>query len=210
MGFSTPEVAEWDDLEADAESGGVPPMMKRRQCLTGELGVRCRFVPADAGDRKILFSLWIVPQLPACRSRPVGCVPKASEGLCPGELASVADERNLPVLPLLVPARIHEPFELPVGDLVAVDPEIADRTRLHYSGIGTALNANHVGRGVSLRDERDDEIDPVGEPRCRSHHQSGIESSLAEPDAENVSGDTQTVERRAPDVPPTRIAPSYG
>ena len=114
----------------------------------------------------------------------------------------------LPILPLVVAACIHETFELPIGDLVAVDPEIADSTRRYDSGIGAALNANHAARNVRVRYETDDEINPVGEPRGRSNHQGGVETRLGELDAEDVSGDPHTVNRRTPNEPPIRIGPS--
>ena len=70
----------------------------------------------------------IVAGLPGGRPGPAGPIGHQRHRLLPRMRPTVLDERlPVPELPAAVPATVHEPLELAVGDLVAVHEEIAQR-----------------------------------------------------------------------------------
>src|SRR5262245_28029369 len=116
---------------ADAQNVGIEkttcsavPVINGREALLRELGVCCRFVPADATHRKICLSFREVSELPGGRARPARGIAEVRHGLFPGKDTPIPHERLFPVLLFLVSSRIHKLFELAVCHFIFVQPKL--------------------------------------------------------------------------------------
>ena len=123
------EVAESQNVGEDAGSRGIEPLVRRRQCFSGELSIGGGFIPAHAGYGKIRLAFWIGGQVPGGRARPAGGIAEPAHGLFPRNRAAILDEWLFPVLAVLIAAAVHEVFELTVGDFVFIDPVFRELNR---------------------------------------------------------------------------------
>jgi hypothetical protein len=99
-------------------------MVDGRQLFPREGGVGGRFVPAHATHRKIVLPFGVGAELPCGRTRPARGILELTNRLLPGQCPPVLHEGLPPIGGRAIAARVDELFELPIRDLVGIDPEV--------------------------------------------------------------------------------------
>src|SRR5262249_31623213 len=98
--------------------------MNRRQHLFAEARVRDSFVPAHSNNRPVILPARVSAELPAGRPRSTGRVDEELACLRPRQLLrAILELQVLPVLFIVVTARVDELLELAIGHLGARDSE---------------------------------------------------------------------------------------
>lgn len=127
------------------------------KALAGKLAIGGRLIPAHPVHRKIGSALGVRAELPACRSRPSGPVPKLDHRLFPGDLVPLLDDEGMPpVLRPPVATTLDEALELSIGDLVPIEPILPERNRRAVPPLLPASgNSNHASGSIAETVERE-------------------------------------------------------
>src|SRR5438270_9025823 len=123
----TSEIAGGNDVSGRERAGGTVPVINGGQALAGKFRVGGGFIPTDAGHRKVVLPIGILPGEPVLGAGTTGGVAEERHCLVGGDDFSIFLEFVLPVLALLISTLIDKIFELAIGDLVPIDPIIGQR-----------------------------------------------------------------------------------
>src|SRR5262249_46848188 len=116
-------------IRIDFDRSGIAPLVNSRQGFAGKLRVSHRFVPADAGYRKIRGTFRWITKTPS-RGAWTACeIVEFRHRLVPRDGVASLEKWFFPILLLSIAAGIDEPLELTVCDFILVHPESRQRNR---------------------------------------------------------------------------------